>query len=720
MMILLTGLSINAKEVKAATHYKIILKGNGGTYSGGKTQIELKDIPANITIRLSKTYVPNDRSYFDFLGWAENSTATTPKYKIDSTIKVTKNMTLYAVWKRTHFDLTLQGNGGIYSNNQSSLVLNRIPISVIVRFRDAWAPKDRANYIFLGWDKNKSAVEPQYKIGNQINEKNTTTLYAIWVKEFYAMKFDANGGTGSQNYSVKYNTSGKTTPKLPTREGYSFLGWATSATATTPTYKTTVSYSQIKKDVTYYAVWRKTRISFPLDTYSFENRGRKIKLETFQRMFGDVKGKRLYESETLYKKNSDGSYQLDKDGNRIVDKYPGERGLCHGFTVTVASASLDETDGFTVGNLGATHLCDLLETSTFSFGTMNSISISDYIGFGFLHQLTPVADNNDYYCHNKGYTQRNFKKLVTSVKDYSEGTGTPVEMGIRGYRLVDLENAKKSGKQTGLFGGHSVLPLDVYEDNDNKTILLIYDNDYPTELQYLTLTKIDGEYVYWDYTGLGGLTSNTTGYEGCTGGTPNISFNTEEIKHWKDDFTMYAENSNYLEPDYSTTDTTANYLVETETDEDFKVDNSNYSEINASEMNDDKSLFWVDDSTVNLKKIDNVTVSDDKGTMTVKSPDNANVEIDLLSEAANKISVPANKNVTVTYKEGKNTISIKVTGKETVEIGIKDKNVLVHNAENAIVNVTINGEKMKVSNYEGGDYSICLSENKQMKVTSLN
>ena len=137
-------------------------------------------------------------------------------------------------------------------------------------------------------------------------------------------------------------------------------------------------------------------------------------------------------------------------------------------------------------------------------------------------------------------------------------------------------------------------------------------------------------------------------------------------------------------------------------------------------MNDDKSLFWVDDSTVNLKKIDNVTVSDDKGTMTVKSPDNANVEIDLLSEAANKISVPANKNVTVTYKEGKNTISIKVTGKETVEIGIKDKNVLVHNAENAIVNVTINGEKMKVSNYEGGDYSICLSENKQMKVTSLN
>ena len=72
----------------------------------------------------------------------------------------------------------------------------------------------------------------------------------------YTVVFDLNGGSG-ENVTVKnvayHTTLGNVSDKpAPTRDGYEFLGWATTATATEQLSDDTV----ISADATYYAVWQ--------------------------------------------------------------------------------------------------------------------------------------------------------------------------------------------------------------------------------------------------------------------------------------------------------------------------------------------------------------------------------------------------------------------------------------------------------------------------------
>ena len=78
------------------------------------------------------------------------------------------------------------------------------------------------------------------------------------------VSYNANGGTGDVPAS-KTKRSGTTVEvnlsTVPTREGYGFAGWATSASATTPTYTSegTTSFTMPEEDVTLYAVWQANR-----------------------------------------------------------------------------------------------------------------------------------------------------------------------------------------------------------------------------------------------------------------------------------------------------------------------------------------------------------------------------------------------------------------------------------------------------------------------------
>lgn len=87
-----------------------------------------------------------------------------------------------------------------------------------------------------------------------------------WISLKYAMplslptitvSYNANGGTGAPA------TQGKAvgvplvlSTKIPTREGYTFLGWSTSSTATKPLYASGGSYT-LDQSMKLYAVWEK-------------------------------------------------------------------------------------------------------------------------------------------------------------------------------------------------------------------------------------------------------------------------------------------------------------------------------------------------------------------------------------------------------------------------------------------------------------------------------
>lgn len=72
----------------------------------------------------------------------------------------------------------------------------------------------------------------------------------------YAVKFDANGGTGAPAAAVKWHAEALTLPAtVPTRANHTFVGWAASSNATAAEYQPGGSYTE-SAAVTLYAVWK--------------------------------------------------------------------------------------------------------------------------------------------------------------------------------------------------------------------------------------------------------------------------------------------------------------------------------------------------------------------------------------------------------------------------------------------------------------------------------
>ncbi len=83
--------------------------------------------------------------------------------------------------------------------------------------------------------------------------------------------YDANGGEGAPARQSKYDGEAITLrTEVPTREGYTFLGWALSATATEVDYQPGESFNSAT-GVTLYAVWKADTYTITYDANGGEN-----------------------------------------------------------------------------------------------------------------------------------------------------------------------------------------------------------------------------------------------------------------------------------------------------------------------------------------------------------------------------------------------------------------------------------------------------------------
>lgn len=124
----------------------------------------------------------------------------------------------------------------------------------------------RTGYTFIGWAKSASATTPAYDDGESVSDLTTTSggtvnLYAVWQANAYTIKFNKNGGTGSMaNLAMTYDVAKALTANAFQRVNYKFVGWATSASATTATYSDKQSVNNLTATpdgtVTLYAVWK--------------------------------------------------------------------------------------------------------------------------------------------------------------------------------------------------------------------------------------------------------------------------------------------------------------------------------------------------------------------------------------------------------------------------------------------------------------------------------
>lgn len=113
----------------------------------------------------------------------------------------------------------------------------------------------RTGYSFLGWSTSSSATTATYSAGGSYTANSGATLYAVWKANTYTVNYNANGGTGAPAKQTKtYGVTLKLSSTKPTRTNYNFLGWGTSATATTVAYAAGANYVA-NSAVTLYAIW---------------------------------------------------------------------------------------------------------------------------------------------------------------------------------------------------------------------------------------------------------------------------------------------------------------------------------------------------------------------------------------------------------------------------------------------------------------------------------
>lgn len=113
----------------------------------------------------------------------------------------------------------------------------------------------RTGYKFMGWATDAYSKTAVFAPGANYTYNNNAVLYAVWVAATYAIEYNANGGIGAPTkQSKQHDTPLQLSSVTPSRENYTFAGWARSATSTTATYRPGAIYID-NAPMILYAVW---------------------------------------------------------------------------------------------------------------------------------------------------------------------------------------------------------------------------------------------------------------------------------------------------------------------------------------------------------------------------------------------------------------------------------------------------------------------------------
>ena len=213
-------------------------------------------------------------SGYEFVGWAKEAkkNPTIFDFNTAGTTATQTTYTIYLVAKKTNPTPTYMYYLYYYKYNDGTDstwltdVTDRPTAATTFTFNVNRAKLTRRGYDHIGWADKADAVTAKYTGGDPIvltKDNPTKTIYAVWMP-FFELKYDANGGTGapaSQTRTAAHPTVNRVTftvpNQTPSKEGYTFKGWADSATATTAQYQPggTVDVKHENSPKTVYAVW---------------------------------------------------------------------------------------------------------------------------------------------------------------------------------------------------------------------------------------------------------------------------------------------------------------------------------------------------------------------------------------------------------------------------------------------------------------------------------
>ena len=221
--------------------------------SGGNGTASASHVKAVAGTEITLTATPKEG--YHFKEWQVISGGVT--IKDDKFTMPSANVEVKAIFEKdappapTEFIVTFDGNGGtpsVGSMTTTNQKLTSLPSA------------SRSKHSFDGWYTEKSGGT---KITTDTVFSANTTVYAHWTHtgdnnppvNYYTLRFETGGGSAIPGVRETYNTYMDLTKYVPTRHGYTFVGWYSEQSLVNK-----VSDLYLTGDRTVYAGWRAVTI----------------------------------------------------------------------------------------------------------------------------------------------------------------------------------------------------------------------------------------------------------------------------------------------------------------------------------------------------------------------------------------------------------------------------------------------------------------------------
>ncbi len=189
------------------------------------------------------------REGYEFVGWFTEASGGSEVTR-DTILTEAKDITLYAHWLLIAFTVYFNANGGSVEPASKVVYANGVYGSL--------PTPSRNGYKFEGW-YTISSGGTKITESTAINLNGNQTLYAHWSQ--YTLSFNANGGSNAPASQYGYGST-TISSAVPNRTNYNFLGWSTSASASSPSYSAGGTIN-LTNNTTLYAVWKLKTVSMP-------------------------------------------------------------------------------------------------------------------------------------------------------------------------------------------------------------------------------------------------------------------------------------------------------------------------------------------------------------------------------------------------------------------------------------------------------------------------
>lgn len=199
-------------------NYTVTWDGNGGTPSKSSSSFHYNDALGTLPTAT--------RTGYTFKGWSTSKTGTV---NVNTTTKVTANVTYYAVWTINSYTWTFDANGGT-GDTTKTLNYNATLSTLPTASRASTAAN---NYTFAGWfDTNASTGGTQLTTSTKCTSNKT--WYARWTASTRQYKLTVTAGTGGTvSGGGTYNYNASATLKATANSGYHFVKWSDGNTNAT-------------------------------------------------------------------------------------------------------------------------------------------------------------------------------------------------------------------------------------------------------------------------------------------------------------------------------------------------------------------------------------------------------------------------------------------------------------------------------------------------------